>query len=228
MDKHAVFIVDCDDVLVNFSSLLYSYIRSNWRKYSRWFADFGELTDTELQNRQFYQLIEWMIQKKYINLTSKQYTSLVKVILADFEKNFFSTDVYRDCVPTKFADRTIRNQAFIDSNSVEKVIILSRNVTDEQSRSKERFLKKYFDHPKIEYINVGLHEKKSDALKRHGITQIQCFIDDELTNITDIATSFPLQDAEFIMPRFGYNKVDPSLEILIKGKGATLTYYDAE
>jgi len=227
MNKHAVFIIDCDDVLVDFSSEMYSYIRSNWRKYSRWFSDLGELTPEEIQARRFFNMTEWLIQKKYTALTSKQYTTLARLIFSDMEKHFFTTDIYHGSVPTKFADSTVRNQAFIESSNVEKVIIISRNITDEQEESKRRFLKKYFDHPKIEYLMVGRDEKKSDALRRYGISSVQCFIDDELVNVNDIATSFDLHEAEIIMPRYGYNQVDPALDLLIRGKGGSLTYYDA-
>lgn len=35
---------DLDDVLVDFSEIMYQHIRLNWREYSRYFYDPGDLT----------------------------------------------------------------------------------------------------------------------------------------------------------------------------------------
>lgn len=224
-----VYVIDFDDVLVNFSKEMYKNIRENWRLYKRYFWDPGELTNEEIQNRHFYTANEWLIHKKYKNLTSEEYSALSLEIWELFLKTFFSKpDIYDDATLTQFAKKTLLNTMFIDSPLVEKVYILSRSLTPEQTESKERFINKYFNNPKISFINVEGRKSKGDILKENKI-DFNVFVDDELSNIRDVAEKFhdSLDRKEFIIPKFGYNQNMPKdLRLLIEGNGGIITYYE--
>ena len=120
------------------------------------------------------------------------------------------------------------NPLFIDDQTVKQVIILSRNVSKNQEKSKMEFIKKYFNHPKISYINVERGQSKADVLKSNNLS-FDVFVDDELPNIRDMAEKFRdnLDKKEFIIPRYGYNEIMPKeLKFLIDAKGGSVTYYE--
>lgn len=208
---------------------MYNCIRENWRIFKKYFWDPGDLTKEEVQERELYYVNEWLIHKKYMDLTSEQYSALSLEIWALFVKIFFNRDdIYDDSVPSKFAERTLMNPLFIEDAGVKQVIILSRNISDGQKKSKVEFINKYFNHPKISYINVDRGQSKADVLKEHNLG-FDVFIDDELPNIRDMAEKFRdnLEKREFIIPRYGYNKTMPKeLKFLIEAKGGSVTYYE--
>jgi hypothetical protein len=219
--------MDFDDVLVNLSSAMYNNIRDNWRKYHQWFVDLGPLTEKEVQSRKYFIMNDWLIQKKYIDETPESYTATQVRINYEIKNDFFNTAIYDDLKPTRFAERTLLNPLFIDSNNIKKVYILSRCVSEAQRKSKENFVKKYFNHPKIEYINVGANENKGQALMNRNINW-NLFIDDELPNIRNVAEVFhnKLRGKEFLIPKFGYNVMPEDLRLIIEGNGGIITYYD--
>ena len=205
---------------------MFKHIRMNWRQYSRYFYDPGDLTNEELMNRKVYSLNEWLIDKKYMDYTSEQYSALQVRIFSELINSFFTTDMYRDAVPTEFAKRTIMNPVYMESNTIDRVYILSRNVTDAQSESKEKFIKKYFSSPKVQYIPVTRKGSKGETLRKLGI-DFNLFVDDEIPNIRNIMENFQqLEKKEFLIPQYGYNKMPPELRILIEEKGGIITYYD--
>ena len=217
---------DFDDVLVNFSEIMYRAIRLNWREFSRYFKDPGDISNQILMARRAYNLNEWLIRPEYVEYTSEQYSALQIKIMAKFVEKIFSKDVYIDAEPTEFAKRTIMNPVYMENDNVSKVYILSRNITKTQNDSKEKFIKKYFNNSKVQYISVNKGERKSDAMKRCGI-DFDLFIDDEIPNIRAVAEDFSsLNKKEFLIPKYGYNKMPPELQLLIEEKGGIITYYD--
>lgn len=119
------------------------------------------------------------------------------------------------------------NPLFIDDPKVKKVYIISRNVAEAQAKSKEQFVQRYFNHPKIEYISVDKEKSKAQTLKELEIDW-DVFIDDELPNIRDVAENFQnLEKKEFIIPEYGYNRHMPQeLKFLIETRGGIITYFD--
>lgn len=226
---NGVYVYDFDDVLINLSILMYQNIRENWRIYKKYFWDPGELTTKEVQERRLFHMNEWLIHKKFSNLSSEEYSGVSLKIWETFIKTFFNKPgIYDNSEPTKFAKRTIMNPAFIESPNVSEVIILSRNVTEIQNKSKMQFISKYFNHPKIKTITVKKHESKAEALIENNIN-FNVFVDDELPNIRDVAETFRdnLNGKNFIIPRYGYNENIPKeLKFLIEDKGGTVTYYN--
>lgn len=217
---------DLDDVLVDFSEIMYQHIRLNWREYSRYFYDPGDLTLKKLMDRPVYNLNEWLIKKDYVEYTSEQYSALQLKIFSKFIKKFFSTDMYKTANPTEFARKTIMNPIYVESSTVDKIYILSRNITDTQDESKKKFVEKFFSHPKVQYISVRASEKKGETLKRLGI-DFDLLVDDEIPNIRNIAEVFPrLDKKEFLIPEYGYNKMPAELQLLIESKGGIITYYN--
>lgn len=223
-----IFVIDFDDVLVYLSKKMYSNIRENWRLYKEYFWDPGELTNEEIQSRQFYYMNEWLIHKKYIDLEPGQYSTICLKTWELFVKTFFCrNDIYDDLKPTEFARKTLMNPLFIDSNIVSKVYILSRNITLSQSDSKKRFIEKYFNHPKISYINVTTNESKADVLIKNNI-DFDVFIDDELKNIRDVVEKFKgnIKGKEFIIPHYGYNDDLKEIRNLIEEQQGSVNYYE--
>jgi hypothetical protein len=215
------FIIDMDEVLVNISPAQYKTIRLNWLWYSKFFKDLGPLTDKKVLMRPTFKLTDWLFKDEFLDNEEK----VKKVIHKMIVKDFFSTDLYAYLKPTEFAKKTVMNKAFIEHVRVKKVYILTRYVNDEMLKSKKRFVKKYFNHSKIEMIAVPLHEKKSDYVKKLKIDW-NLFVDDEIKNIADFAENLNIEGKEFLIPRLGYNEMPEILDILIRGKGAVYNYYE--
>lgn len=219
-------IMDCDDVLVDLSTKVFDEIRANWKVFNRWFVDSGPLTVNDIQTRKAYQMSEWLLKKDFIDMTSKEYLALQLTIINEMKARIFNKDLYRTLEPTEFAKRTLMNPIYINSNTVKNVYILSRNITEKQSESKEKFIAKYFNNSKIHYIPVKFNESKADVIHNNNISW-DLFVDDELPNIRDFAEKEEtLKKKEFLIPKMGYNKMDKLLELLIIGKGGVFTYYD--
>jgi hypothetical protein len=210
-----------------FSEYVYKNVKSNWRIYKKYFWDPGCLTNYEIQQRKYFFVNEWLIQEKYKNLSSKQYSALQLKIWKLIVETCFKHDCYKCIEPTPFAKRTLMNPLFINDPKVEKVYIISRNICEEQSESKKQFIERYFNHPKIEYISVGHGKSKAEALMDANI-QWDVFIDDEIPNIRDLAEKTEdLTGREFIIPEYGYNRNFPQeLKFLIETRGGKITYFD--
>lgn len=205
---------------------MYKDIRLNWRKYSRYFVNHGVISNEELMARNIYNLNEWLILSKYKDLTPYEYSALQLKIFGMFLKDFFLKDIYKDMEPTELAKKTIMNPVYMENNSIKKVYILSRNITEEQKESKEKFIKKHFCSPKVEFINVEAGEGKGDVMKKYNI-DFDLFVDDELPNIRNVAEKFTnLDKKEFLIPKYGYNKMMIDIQALIEEKGGIITYYD--
>lgn len=202
-------------------------IRQHWSKYSKYFRDLGELTHKEIYERKFFNLNEWLIKDDFIKLTSKEYSAIQIVIMNELKNDFFNSDIYSFCTPSLFAVKTLMNKKYMDNENLDKVYILSRNITDAQKESKLKFISKYFNHPKIEYINVDKRENKGKVLKDNKI-QWNILVDDEIPNIRDIVEEYKddLEGKEFLIPEYGYNKIPEELKIIIDVKGSSINYYD--
>jgi len=227
MNQSGVYVIDFDDILVNMSIDCFRFVRKNWRVFSKYFWDTGELTDEEIEARPFFKMGEWLIQKRYEDLTSGQYTSLQLIISELLKQEYFSSPtIYKSLEPTLFAQRTLMNPLFIDSPNVKQVVILTRNVCENQAKNKREYIDSHFKHPKLSVIEVGVGESKADALKKNNIL-FDVYIDDEIPNIRDLAEKTQnLTGKEFIIPEYGYNKMPQELKFLIESRGGTFTYYD--
>ena len=222
----AVVVMDFDDVLAPLSIELYHNIRKNWLIYSRWFVDLGELSDKEIMERKFYNMLEWMIKKKFIKLSSNEYSAVILEVSEMLNQTFFNKDVYDTMEPTEFAKRTLLNPLYIESNNIKHIYIISRNITEMQDISKRRFVETYFTNPKITYLSVEKYQKKSSIIKENNIN-FNMFIDDELPNIRDIVEHIDnIERKEFVIPRYGYNVMPNDLDVIIQAAGAVVNYYD--
>lgn len=129
-------IMDFDDVLAPLSKYLYRNVRENWRIYSRWFKDVGELTEKEIQNRKYFKFIEWLIRDEYSNIAPTKFSAIILEIEKLFNRTFFTKKPYRFMEPTLFAERTLQNPLYIDSDNIRHIYIVSRNISDEQRDSR--------------------------------------------------------------------------------------------
>jgi hypothetical protein len=216
------FVFDMDEVLVDISPLQYSFIRSNWTYFSMYFKNMGPLTPDQVLARPVFYMDEWLVKDEYKN---NGYEDLKSTVRSFMVKNYFETDMYGNLNPTKFAQRTIMNKIFMDHSRVNKVIILTKTVSDKMTENKKKFIKKWFNHPKVETVIVQLNEKKSDILKKHGLSW-DLFVDDDLPNIIDFIENYDIKGKEFLIPKTGYNKIPLTLDILIKEKGGVYNYFD--
>ncbi len=220
------FVFDMDEVLVDISPLQYSHMRMNWRKYGPWLRDLGPLTDKEVLARPSFYINDWLLKEELSGDKAKKAEAMEmvrKMLFADF----FSQDIYSQVKPNSFARKTIMNRSFMDHSRVSKVYILTRCTGPEMEENKKRFVAKYFNHPKVVFLCVKFDEKKSDVLKRNGVSW-SLFVDDELKNIIDFVENYDIASKEFMVPRTGYNKMPLVLDLLIKEKGASYTYFDKE
>jgi hypothetical protein len=219
------FVFDMDEVLVDISPLQYKYIRYNWRKYNAWFRDLGTLSEKEVLDRPLFYMNEWLLKDEILKSDEKnKVIAFIRKMLFD---DFFSQDIYSKVKPTKFAEKTIMNKSFMDHKRVNKVYILSRCTGPEMEVFKKKFVAKHFSHPKVEFLCVKINEKKSDVLKKHDVSW-NLFVDDEISNIIDFVENYDIKGKEFLIPKTGYNKMPLVLDILIKEKGATYSYFNKE
>ncbi len=218
------FIFDMDEVLVDISPEQYLSIRVNWRKYHRWFKDLGPLSEKQVLQRPLFKINEWLLKDEYNNLPEKEKEKVIDMIHKELTRDFFSTDLYDNLVPTALARKSLMNKMFIDSNRVGKVYILTRYIDENMLNSKKKFVKRYFNHPKIEMVPVKMTETKSEVVKRNNI-QWSILIDDEIKNIRDFAENLDISGKEFLLPALGYNQMPLVLDILIKEKGSVYNYY---
>jgi hypothetical protein len=220
------FVFDMDEVLVDISPTQYNDIRMNWIRFSPWFKDLGSKTPKEVMGRPVFYMDEWLM-KDEINSSPSEKKKATAVVREMFFRAFFSKDIYSRLKPTKFAEKTIMNKTFMEHKRVNRVYILTRCTGPEMVEYKNKFVKKWFNHPKVEMITVKLDEKKSEVLKRHGVNW-NLFVDDEIKNIIDFSENFDLKGKEFLIPKTGYNSMPLILDILIKEKGGVYNYFPKE
>lgn len=220
-----VFVFDMDEVLVNIGPLFYRTIRMNWVKYGPYFKDLGPLTDKQILERKLSHFDQWLLKDEYKNLPEEEYNKLMKKIRYMFKVDFFDVDVYSRLKPTEFARKTLMKKTFINHIRVEKVYILTRCVGNKMPEYKRKFVKKWFNHQKIEMIVVPENSSKADVLRKKGVNW-DLFIDDEIKNIADFAEKLNIDRKEFLIPRLGYNEMPPLLDALIREKNGIYNYYD--
>jgi len=224
MKKDGIYVIDFDDVLVYLAKSVYHNIRAHWRVFNKYFWNPGSIGINEIYSRKMFNVNEWLIANKFINLTSAQYSSIQLEIMKLVKEYCFKYDIYSDIELTDFAKTTVLNPMFLDNPVVKRVYIISRSITDEQAKSKEEFINRYFSHPKFTYIPVGEHESKYEAIKKLNIS-FDVFIDDEIPNIRDVAEHIhDLTGKEFIIPKYGYNKMPQELKFLIESRGGSISY----
>jgi hypothetical protein len=219
------FIFDMDEVLVDISPSFYRSIRFNWRKYNRWFNDLGPKDKKEIINRPVFEIDQWLLKDSIKKLSQDKKELITNDIKKLIFGDFFSQDIYYFLEPTEFARKTIMNKSFIEHARVNKIYILTRCVGTLMVKYKKNFVKKWFNHPKVELIIVDIDEKKSDVIKKLSINW-NLFVDDEIRNIADFAENFNIEGKEFLIPATGYNKMPLALDILIKEKGGVYNYYE--
>lgn len=228
MEKKALTILmDFDDILVNFSELFYSFIRKNWRYFSKYFADKGLLTNKELQDRECFDMNMFLLKKEAVDgKTSEEYAALA-ISLWQYElQTFFETDFYKNAELTELSKHTLLNDTFMNNDQIGQVIILSRSVSHTQALSKAYFINKNFNHEKISFLDVRPGESKLDVIKRNNIDW-DVFFDDELSNIRDFVNgSETLKEKTFYIPMFGYNYLNNEDINNILEKEGTFRYYD--
>jgi len=214
-----------DEVLVETMPEMYRLIRMNWKVYHKWFKDFGPLTEEEIAKRKQFKIKDWLLKDEIKAWPEEKRERFNTILWNNLNRDVFSHDFYRDLQPTKFAQRTLMNSSFIDHIRVNKVYILTSCVNEEIIEYKRQFIKRYFHHPKIEFVPIPYGKKKSDIVKEKNISW-NIFVDDEIKNIKDFIENLNIDGKEFLIPYFGYNDMPPILDLLIREKNAVFNYYE--
>lgn len=212
--KKGIYLISFDDILVDTSKLMYSKIRENWRIFSQYFSDIGDLTYQQIQERQLFDLSEWLIQKRYINLTSGQYSAL-QIIINKLLIDLCSNEIYNNAKPSLFAENSVMKPLFINSSIIDKVYIVVKYKSKIELEAKKTFIKKYFTSNNIELIELFIGDSLGKYLLDNDI-DFDAFVFNEINDLRDVIESNQnLSEKEFIRPNYGYNKIPQELQYLL-------------
>ena len=208
--KNRVLVFDMDEVLVNISPQWYRLIRENWNLFEGKVKDLGDLTEAQVLSRDKYYIEEWLRLGDSLN------PEVNELILDLYRKG----DFYAGCVPTSIGDSL---QILAQQSVVKKIYIVSHTIP-ETLDSKLKFVKKYFNHDKIEFVSIPLNTTKSEFLNTIEYTT---FVDDSPEVMKDVITNTKSDFKEFLMPELGYNNLNdhPELLALINDKMLTFKTY---
>ena len=220
--KKGIYLISFDDILVDTSKLMYSKIRENWRIFSQYFSDIGDLTYQQIQERQLFDLSEWLIQKRYINLTSGQYSAL-QIIINKLLIDLCSNEIYNNVKPSLFAENSVMKPLFINSSFIDKVYIIVKYKSKIELEAKKAFIKKYFTSNNIEIIELFIGDSLGKYLVDNDI-DFDAFVFNEINDLRDVIESNQnLSEKEFIRPNYGYNKIPQELQYLLDIRENTVT-----
>ena len=217
-------VFDMDEVLFNISPYVYKKMRLHWDEFFMYLKNLGPMTDEEILEREEFEFIDYMMKPE---IKEVDQDGTIKALIKKVrDKLCFTSDIYDNLEPTQLCRQTLLNNKFMENPAVKSCTILTRypEANPGMKEAKEKIFKKYFGHRKIKPVLMTMKESKSEILKESGLNW-NVFIDDEIRNIRDIAENFDLTRREFMIPKFGYNKMPADLRLLIMEKGGTFTYY---
>ena len=211
--------------ILNFQYTLYKEIIKNISKFINHIKEPKLIGPKQFKKRTEYNILA-LLRKEYLGGTA----------FINFEKDMrtcaFYIDIllrnpnfYRNCKFMPLCEALFKeNFTIIEFNKFEKIIILIDDLNNHQSKCALNFCKKVFNHPKFEFIVVKKEEKVDKILKDGSFS---LYVDHDLNNIRRIAEKIQsLKGKEFMIPRYGYNKMPIDLSMLIHGKNGAFAYFD--
>ena len=178
--------------------------------------------------RAIFELNSFLLKKEFVMASDENFEATIKFLREKEKKDFFTEYLYDNEEPLELAKNTLMNPHFMNNDRVGKVYILSRSITEGQKKSKEKFIEKYFKHPKIELIHVEQKENKFNVVSERNI-KWDILFDDELHNINHfVQGEESLEGKTFYIPKFGYNIMPPGYDTYIYSKQGCIKYYDPD
>lgn len=222
--KKGNVVFELDDVLIERSPAIYRLIRYNWSRFNRWFIDFGSLTSEDVYNRKFDNFYEWLLKPVLRNLSLEKFTQ----VIVEIEKIFIervSNNIYSNTNITEFARRTIMNETYINSPTIDNVFILSSYSNDIEKTQKEDIIKTYFNHYKIVPILYDIRENVVDVITKKKMSW-ELFVTISPDLIKALAETSENNRKEFLLPEYPYLEIPNTTRALVEFSGGSINMYD--
>ena len=195
-------VVDLDDTIVNIADLWVRLIHENRDYFEKYF---NLLPDEIVQNptllravvysREIFSLLDWLKKDSFDSESDE-----IKEEVTNFFYSLYNNPKFYDYVTFTSLGNFFRD--FSAMKYFNKIYIVSRCTSPENAKSKEAFVKKHFDNPKIKFVGLDRDAKKSDLINTIG--DIDTVVDDEKSNIIDIMKNCE-GEMELYIPKLGYN-----------------------
>lgn len=224
MTKLGNMVIGLDEILVNTVSYSYNIIRNNWDKYGMIFKDFGDLSEEDLLSRTDRSLDAWLLKDELAKVMEED-KDLHKAMLLLLIEDIYSEDIYSELYPTMFSKKVLSDSILANEN-VTKVYIVENYYTDFMKECQERFINRYFNHEKIEYILLPLDINKADYIAENLTWNL--LVDDNLENIYRILENKKTicENKEFLIPDNGYNQdIKPEAMVLAMARNVDIVHY---
>lgn len=227
-------VFDMDEVLVDIFPRVFEHIHDNRDRYMPYIdPDLRGLTRSDARSinkiREHHDLRVFLMADQFRSMPAESIHDIVEDMrMMPADREMWEGNIYAGLTPTSLG-RMAMEDSFIDRDDIASVTILTFSSGEKLNEAKARFVRMYFDHPKIRLIPVmgfgARRVRKSDAAKDMGI-HWDAFVDDMVYNIEDFAENFGnIYGRRFFMPDFSYNSVPEELLRKIESRGASLARY---
>lgn len=223
MKTNGIVVINLHGVLIDEQWEIYKYMQTHWSEYCRDMKPLKLITHDEFIERPQYDVCNSYMKADYPD--KQHYVFGIYKIQNQIVRDILESDTfYSRADLLNFAIKCILKPNFIDSKKVKKVIILIDEYTKKQVDNAVEFCRSVFDHPKINLLTVK-PDKKAELLTKE-LRSFSLYMDHSISNIRRISEKIPdLTMAEFIIPRYRFNKMPLEVSMLIHGKNGAFTYY---
>ena len=222
--KKGNVVFELDDVLIERSPAIYRLIRYNWSRFNRWFIDFGSLTAEDVYNRKFDNFYEWLLKPVFRNLSLDTFTQVIVEIEKIFSDRVVN-QIYCNTNITEFARRTLMNETYINSPTIENVFILSSYSTDVEREQKEDLIKTYFKHYKITPVLYNINDGPIKAITDMKLSW-ELFVTTSPDLIKILSELSENNRKEFLLPKYPYIDIPNTTRALVEFSGGSINMYD--
>lgn len=223
----AIFIMTFDDIIVNSSYDLYTYLCRNYSFYSKYLNVYKLYTKKEIYDRPIYNLIEFLFNKRsYNRLSEKSKSAALSNLYTILYKNYYNSDIEYNMSETSISKRFLKNPLFFENSGIDKVYILIKYHTEFERDAKLTFIKNNFSAEKIDCIVLDKNDTYYNVIATK-IKRWDMVVTDDNICIEELAKG-DMDHREIVMPEYGYNLIKPELAELIKQKSGTLSLYKIE
>jgi FMN phosphatase YigB (HAD superfamily) len=192
--KGKVVVTDMDEVLVSIVVPIYQHMLDNKNYYSNNYDLRDKLTYKDLDNRNHPFVNKWL----NIEYDREKHNNIMDFISNELD--------YMIIPPTQFCLLLLD---MLRSKELDKLYVLT-SIISETDIIKKQWLKLVFEeqYEKIVFLKVQWSTdnpiSKSEVWNQLGI-DLDIFIDDDLTNIMDIANFSNTKGITILTPQYGYN-----------------------
>ena len=222
--KKGNVVFELDDILIERSPAIYRLIRYNWSRFNRWFIDFGSLTSEEVYKRKFDNFYEWLLKPVFRHLPLDKFSQVIMEIDKLFIERI-SKQIYCNTNITEFARRTLMNETYINSPTIENVFILSSYANDVEREQKENIIKTYFNHYKITAILYDISSGPIKAIIDNKLSW-ELFVTLSPELIKKLSEISENNRKEFLLPKYPYIEIPNDTRALVEFSGGNINMYD--